>query len=113
MWAAKNLYRGMIGMDNEKDEDMTKKELEYELGRYKKKVADQQREICVLKEQLEARDTTVAMSEAFLAMVLSQCGRVVENPLRVTTREIAEAVTHRFQPLFRQLDTGEFLMWVQ
>lgn len=93
---------------------MTKKELEHELGRFQKKVADQQKEINNLKETVKANETVEAMSEAFLALVLEKSGRGKANPVIVTTKEIAEAVKERKRPaLHKPEDAMEFHMWYE
>lgn len=66
--------------------------LEYELGRYKKKVADQQKEIGKVKEQLVASQMSNDMSEAFLAVILEKTGADQDHPVKTTTKEIGEAV---------------------
>ena len=91
---------------------MTKKELEYELGRYKKKVSDQQGQIERLKGELAAKQQSIGMSEAFLALVLKKSLRGQANPVRVTTEEIGAAVGREEKPCFQRLgETNEFLMW--
>lgn len=93
---------------------MKKKELEYELGRYRKKVADQQREINILKQKLAAAELSGSMSEAFLALMLEKSGRGKVNPVRVCTEEIGMAVKAEMRPVFERMkDSSELLMWYQ
>lgn len=55
---------------------MAKTTAEYELGRYKKKVEDQQKVIADLRSQLQEVDWLMEANNAILAAVVKSCGEV-------------------------------------
>ena len=64
---------------------MTRKKLEFELGRYQKKVADQQKEIEKLKKQIVGHEDAQAGLFAMIAAVVQRSGEVT-----ITRDEISE-----------------------
>ena len=90
---------------------MTTRELKYELGRYQKKVGDQQKEIDRLKQQLAAVQLSNEMSEAFIALVLERCGADKDHPVQTTTKEIGEAVQENRRAVMQVEKDGAISMW--
>lgn len=67
---------------------MKEKELKNELGRYKKKVEDQQKEIRGLKENIEGYKEIQRINDAILASVLDYYKHDAENPFAATKEDI-------------------------
>lgn len=55
---------------------MTRKKLDFELGRYKRKVEDQQKEIRQLKEQIAGYENSQDGMFAMMAAIVEQAGEV-------------------------------------
>lgn len=70
---------------------MTRKEALYELGRYKKKVADQQKEIRQLRDKLKMEDLKQLSNEAIVALMLLRLG-ADSTPCVIGHREVREAI---------------------
>lgn len=62
----------------------------YEIGRYQKKVADQQKEIRELKAQIEGWQQVMEMDQAIIAAVLMVYGANEEKPITVSKKVIAD-----------------------
>ena len=76
--------------------------MDAELGRYKKKVADQRKEIAKLKEQVVALEQVQAISIAYTAMLLKHIG----VPVELMRSDVAEAVT-RYRVLVDVSEDGQ------
>ena len=80
----------------------------YELGRYMKKVADQEKEIRQLQETIESYESLIKANNAIVAAVVKVCGEVCVNQadinsalseeLGVITNYDAEARTYILRP---------------
>ena len=55
------------------------RDAKYELGRYKKKVADQQKEIDELRVSIVGYEQALLADDAIVAAVVKACGEVVVN----------------------------------
>lgn len=86
-------------------------QLKHELGRYKKKVADQQKEIHGIREQLAAAKMSNDMSEAFISLILERCGADEAHPVKTNTKEIGEAVQKNLRAAMKVEDDGTISMW--
>ena len=73
---------------------MTRKKLEFELGRYQKKVADQQKEIEKLKKQIVGHEDAQDGIFAMITAVVQKVGEVT-----ITRDEINEVIEERRQAL--------------
>lgn len=62
---------------------MTRKKLDFELGRYKRKVEDQQKEIRQLKEQIAGYENSQDGMFAMMAAIVEQAGEVTIAQKRI------------------------------
>ena len=65
---------------------MTRKMLEFELGRYKKKVADQQKEIQKLKADIVGYEDSQDGMFAMMAAIVEQAGELTISQARIEGR---------------------------
>ena len=89
------------------------KELMHELGRYRKMVETRQKQINQLQQELAAARMSNDMSEAFVALILEKCGADRGGPVRITTKEVAEAVQNRRRAVMQVVKGDEVVisMW--
>lgn len=74
---------------------------EYEYGRYKKKVEDQQKQIEKLQEQLEGMKQVLQANNAIIAAILLAVGATEDNHLDVPQEIINEALQGKYQIMSR------------
>lgn len=64
----------------------------YELGKYKKKVADQQKEIDRLKEDLAGQEQLQSITYALIAVLLNSLGASQDQPAKLGREAVTEAL---------------------
>ena len=90
----------------------TQKNAEYELGRYKKKVEDQQQEIQRLKADAEGYRQLQDISAAYIALLLRRLKAGEDNPIRLENSAV-KAAMERFRVLAKREDEEGFSLWVK
>lgn len=76
-----------------KDEEI--KRLKYELGRYQKKVGDQNKEIAALKEENQGRQQVEKINAAIVAVLLKSFNATKDSPITVERGDITEALGNK------------------
>lgn len=82
---------------------------EYELGRYKKKVADMQKQMDEMQEDAIAFQQINDINAALIASLLRRFGADKESPVKVSREEITYAIEH-YVVICRPTETNDGYM---
>ena len=84
----------------------------YEYGRYKKKVADQQKEIAELQGYIDGMKQVLQANDAIIAAILVETSSYEDDPITVKRETVNEALRGGYKIMSRyDEDSEEYELW--